>query len=315
MSVAAVLGANGQDGSYLTEALLARGYDVVGVGRQPASRYMAPGGRFCYRPLDLEDAAGLAALLDEARPDAVFHVAAVHGSAGFRYEPVWRSMMAVNVLALHAVLEHARTRAPALRVVYANSSKVFPAPLAGPVDESTATRATCLYSIGKIAARDLIRQYREVHGVAASNLFLFNHESPRRPASFFLPTVARAIVQAQSDPGYRTTVKTLDFRVDWMSAQEAMSIAVDIAERAPDQDFVLGSGVTWHGRAAVQEIFRRHGLDASRHLMETLPSGDAGPDFHVNLARLESCVGRRPRRDLFAIMDELVAAARAGAVA
>lgn len=311
MPTAMVLGANGQDGSYLSEALARRGYQVIGVGRQPAYRYDPPAERFAYRALDLARTAELRRLLEECRPDAVFHVAAIHGSAGFRYEDSWDTMMQVNVLSAHAVLEHARTRAPDLRFVYANSSKIFPEPLSGAISEATPYAATCLYSIGKIATLELMRQYRRQHRIAAASLILFNHESRRRPATFFWPRIARCVAHARREPGHRVTVKTLDFRADWSSAEELMDLAVDVAEKAPAEDFVFASGVTWHGRQAVEATFARHGLDYRRHVDTELPPQDPGPEFQVRLDRLEARVGRRPRRPLDVIVDDLVAQAAA----
>jgi nucleoside-diphosphate-sugar epimerase len=74
--------------------------------------------------------------------------------AGFTYEEAWRDMMRVNVFALHVLLEHARLRAADMTIVYAGSSKVFPTPLAGLIDETTEMRASCLYSVGELAARE-----------------------------------------------------------------------------------------------------------------------------------------------------------------
>src|ERR1041384_4555399 len=97
MRSALVLGVNGQDGSYLAERLLARDYSVIGIGRQAQSRYVEPDTRFRYVALDLVDVAALERLLATIAPDLAFQVAAVHGASGFRYEPVWQQMMAVNV--------------------------------------------------------------------------------------------------------------------------------------------------------------------------------------------------------------------------
>ena len=113
-----VLGVNGQDGSYLAEALLARGHEVVGVGREPASVYLAPSSAFRYVSLDVRDADALASLIAEVAPTQAFHFVAIHGASGFAYEALWRDMMAVNVLSLHVLLEYARTTAPGMRIVY-----------------------------------------------------------------------------------------------------------------------------------------------------------------------------------------------------
>lgn len=310
-----VIGVNGQDGSYLVENLLRRGYDVVGIGRDDESRYVVPSKSFTYERSDIADLGSFGSLVRRVAPDVVFHFAAIHGAAGFAYESVWRDMMAVNVLSLHVLLEHARLESRSLRIVYAGSSKIFPTPLVGTITEATPARATCLYSIGKIASRDLVMHYREKHGVGATNLVFFNHESVRRPASYFLPTIARSIVAAKRDRAFTTHVKTLDFRIDWSSAVELMDLSIDIAETSDVAEVVMASGTTWHGRVAVEHLFARHGLDARDHIVETLPRSDPGPEFCVGIDRLEAATGRRPQLSLLDIMDEMVDAAARGSSA
>lgn len=306
MPRALVVGVNGQDGSYLAENLLRRGFDVVGIGRDDASRHVKTTTGFAYEKTDLRDLETFAALVEQVAPDLAFHFAAIHGAAGFRYEPVWRDMMAVNVLSLHVLLEQARLRNRSLRILYAGSAKMFPSPLAGTIDETTPARATCLYGIGKIASRDLVMQYRDKHGIAATNLVFFNHESVRRPPDYFLPTIARAIVGAKRDAGLKAEVKTLDFRIDWSAAAELTDLAIDIAEGSDVAEVVMASGTTWHGRDAVAHLFARYGLDARDHIVETLPRSDPGPEFRVNIERLAAAAGRRPQRMLGEIVDEMV---------
>ena len=303
-----VMGVNGQDGSYLAEALLNRGYEVIGCGRGEASRYVGPSASFTYEKIDLRDLASLAALLHRWEPNSVFHVAAVHGPSGFEYEEEWRDMMTVNVLSLHVLLEHARIKAPDMRVIYAGSMKIFPPPLDGKIDETTPARATCLYSIGKMASRDLIFQYREKHHVAATNLVLFNHDFTRRSPAYFLPTVARSISLAKADRSFRIIVKTLDFRIDWSAAEELMDIVVDVADRCNLAEVILASGKTWHGRSAIKDLFARYNLDFREHVVETLLPSDAGPEFHVDVGRLVKATGRRPTQQLGQIVDQMIVA-------
>lgn len=313
MPVSLVLGANGQDGGYLAKTLLERGHDVIGVGRDETSRFVSPSPGFRYVQLDLRDARSLTDLLHAASPDFAFHFAAVHGTAEFEYETVWPDMLAVNVVALHALLEHARSSAAAMRIIYAGSSKVFPSPLSGTINEDTEMRATCLYGIGKIASRSAMAYYRDRHGVSATNLILFNHDSVRRPAHFFLPTIARGIAAALEDPSHQIRIRTLDFRIDWSAADELMEFAADLAERTDVPEVILASGTTWHGRAAIRDLFAGYGLDAERHVVETLPRSDPGPEFSVSLDRLDHLLGRRPRKTLAEIVDEMVAAFRSDA--
>ncbi len=308
MPSALVICVNGQDGSYLAELLLRRNYQVVGCGRDDVSRYVRPTKGFIYQKIDLRDLESFAALVRRASPDFVFHFAAVHGAAGFVYEDKWRDMMTVNVLTLHVLLDYARLEARPVRIIYAGSAKIFPTPLIGTINEEAPARATCLYSIGKIASRDLIALYRDQHGVAATNLVLFNHESVRRPSNYFLPTIARCMASAAIDSSHRISVKTLDFWADWSAAEEIMDFAIDIAERADVPEVIMASGTTWHGRAAAEYLFAQRGLDMRDHVIETLPPSDAGPEFHVDIGRLVGIVGRLPATSLKQIVDPMISA-------
>jgi GDPmannose 4,6-dehydratase len=312
VTTALILGVNGQDGSYLAESLLGRGIAVVGVGHRDKSRHVAPQSGFTYVKLDLTQSDELAELVERAAPDLAFHVAAVHGAigAGFTYEEAWRDMMRVNVFALHVLLEHARLRAPDMTIVYAGSSKVFPTPLAGLIDETTETRASCLYSVGKLAARDLMREYRRTHGLKTTNLILFNHDSPRRPRQFFLPIVATTIAESLRDRAFTTRLRTLDFRIDWSAADEIMDIVVDMALRGAPHEVVMASGRTVYAREVVSAIFRRYGLEARRHLLEDLAPAEPGPEFVVGIDRLVEASGRRPRKTAPDIVDDILEAQR-----
>src|SRR5437868_12351250 len=107
---ALVIGSNGQDGSYLAEVLLERGYGVTGVARQAQSRFVSASG-FLHLAVDLRDDEALRKTLEVVAPDRIFYLAAVHGPPGFRYEDSWRDALEVNVAGLPACLEPPRRRA------------------------------------------------------------------------------------------------------------------------------------------------------------------------------------------------------------
>jgi GDPmannose 4,6-dehydratase len=305
---ALVLGANGQDGSYLCEILCARGHDVVAVGRQPQPRWPVKDAHYRYQMCDVADLDALSALLRETAPDIVFHFAAIHGPAGFDYEAVWRQAHFVNTLSVHAVLDYIRAHNPGCGLVYASSSKVFGTPMPPLVDEDSPRLSTCIYSTTKNAAQGLIEHYRARHGVAASVLYLFNHESPRREAGFFIPRVAAALVTARAGTGQKTRLHTLDFTADWGDAREYMDIAADIGERGLGEDYVLATGTSWNARKMVADFFRRHGLDVGDHI-ETTMSGVAAPARRVSIARLRERLGRVPRRSVLDVLDDMAGTA------
>src|SRR5258708_1211850 len=287
-----VLGANGQDGSYLVDCLLNRWHHVVGIGRRPRPFYKVDDVRFQYVSIDGGVPNALGELLPSFPLDYVFHAAAVHGPSGFQYEPVWQSVMAVNVGSVHTILEHARTTTRDLRVVFAGSSKIFPSPLCGTINEDTVARGTCLYSISKIASPELLAYYRRCFGIPTTNLILFNHESPRRALDYVFPKLVDAVASALGGSLQRSVVRTLGFRIDWSAADELMDIVVDIAQNSEVPELVLASGHTWDGRDAVNQLFAPYGLDWTRRTNQPLPGLDAGPDFCVDLVRLSKAIGR-----------------------
>jgi GDPmannose 4,6-dehydratase len=304
MTRALVLGANGQDGSYLCEILSVRGYDVIGSGRRATARWPVAADNYRYQGCDLADTTALAALLKAVAPDFVFHFAAVHGAQGFDYESVWREAHCVNTLSVHAILEYVRKDRPGCALIYASSAKAFGDPLPAEIDESTPRRSSCIYSITKNAAHALIDYYRARHGVKASVLYLFNHESPRRGPDYFIPRIARALEKARTQGG-KSEIHSLDFACDWGDAREYMEITADIAERGLGQDYVLATGRTWTGREMVGALFARHGLNHADFLVEK--AAPATPrSYRASNGRLRQRLGRAPTRDILDVFDDFL---------
>jgi len=312
-SRALVLGVNGQDGTLLARNLLRRGYAVIGVGRQPAPRHVVAQDGFTYAATDIADPAAVTEVLERHRPDAVFHVAAEHGSSGFIYETVWQSAMRVNLGSVHTVLEYARARQPDLRLVYASSCKVFGATPPPEVSEESPKLTTCLYSLTKNAALEMIELYRRAHGTRAAVLFLFNHESELRAPQYFFPRLVSALAAAVQGKTDGIEVATLNFRCDWGWADEYMDIAIDVAEKACDTDFVLATGRTWTGREFTKALFAHHGLDYRGVIHERLTDVEMPPDFSALPRKLERLIGRRPMRPILELGETMLAWRRAGA--
>jgi GDPmannose 4,6-dehydratase len=292
MSTALVLGVNGQDGSYLAEILIERGYRVTGVGRQTASRWVDPG-RFCYVSLDVAVARELDALLAELLPDEIYHMAAMHGPAGHAYEADWREALALNVGSVHTCLEHIRTRSPAARLFYPSSLKAFGSCPPPRIDENTPRVSSCLYSITKNAATDVIQYYRAQHDVWASVGYYFNHDSPRRPDSYFLPRLAARIAVQLGRGGPAPDIASLDFWCDWGNSQEFMELTADLLRADHPRDVVLATGQPVHAAALAAELAKAVGIAP---LSATRPVYDEAP-FRAELAGLRGAVGRLPRHN------------------
>lgn len=304
MNRSIVLGVGGQDGSILAEELVASGRLVLGLGRRETFSYLIDSPLFSYRQLDLSEPSELDSCLREFQPDEVFHVAAVHGSAGFLYEEVWGNALDVNTKSLHRVLEYARLQQPQLRIFYASSAKVFGSALRGRVDLSTPRDGSCLYSITKKASGQLASHYEQAHGIRTTVAILFNHESERRPSSFFVPKICKAVRSSLANPLHRESLQTLSFHCDWSSARDFMRMAIGAVEAGHSGELIFASGVTWHGRDFVQQLFARHGLNYARHV--DAPGLVDSPYFEVDLADTLRQIDVGPREDIFTLCDRLI---------
>lgn len=303
---AVVLGVNGQDGSYLAEHLLRRGYVVYGVARQSNSRHVPAQAGYRHVPCDMTNPVALKQVLEEAAADLVFHAAAVHGSAGFRYEPVAVETLMVNSVSVLVALEYLRCNKPDGFLFYASSAKVFSTPVSGMIDENWEKKTSCIYSFTKNSAEELISFYRQQHGIGASVAYLFQHESPRRAETYFIPRICSILYAALQGQATKGSVATLDFYCDWGAAEEYMDIAVSIATERLSDDFILASGVTWHARKFVETLFASHDLDWAEFVSEMVVENGFPPDFQVSTAHLERRLGKKPQTSILSVCDDIV---------
>ena len=293
---ALVLGVNGQDGSYLAEELLRAGYAVVGAGRQPESRYVRPAPGFAYVKTDLENTDAVQCLLRDARPDAIYHMAAVHGPAGFNYEETAASALRVNTVLVQLLLEHLRLAQKPVSLTCAGSAKQFGARLPITVDEASPRASDCLYSISKNSANDLLRYYREKHTVRAGMIYYWNHESQRRSPGYFIPDLLEALACAVRGEKRKTRLHSLDFWCDWGSAEEYMRLTRLVAEKAPDQDVIMASGRTVYGGWLAETLFSMFGKCWRNFLDCRDTPRDIGvlPPWRVNNDALRAIAGAVP---------------------
>ena len=299
---ALIFGVNGQDGSYLAEDLLARGYEVTGVGRQNASRWVDPA-RFEYIQLEIADARALASLLSRVLPDQIYQMAAIHGPAGFAYESVWQEALAVNVSSVHTCLEYLRRSSPATRLFFPSSLKVFGNPPPATIDEMTPRVNSCLYSIAKNAATDLIHHYRARHGVWAAIGYYFNHDSPRRPESYFLPRLAAQIAASLNRYPLAPRVASLDFWCDWGDSREFMEITADLLTLDTPHDLVIATGQPVYAADLAQSLAESVGAPP----VQPWNSTPGAPPFQAKLDALQSAVGRIPKKTAFDVAAWILA--------
>ncbi|HEY3832810.1 MAG TPA: GDP-mannose 4,6-dehydratase [Acidimicrobiia bacterium] len=267
---ALVTGVTGQDGSYLAELLLARGYEVVGVVRRSSTlnfeRIAHIQEQLVLVPGDLLDEGSLIAILAEHRPTEVYNLAA----QSFVMTSFTQPVLTGDVTGLGAVrlLEAIRHVDPEIRFYQASSSEVFGKVREVPQTETTPFHPRSPYGAAKAYAHWITVNYRESYGLFATSGILFNHGSPRRGLEFVERKVSNGVARIAAGRDRELRLGNLDARRDWGFAGdyvEAMSKMLQLDEPG---DYVIASGNTHSIRELCEIAFARAGLDWRDHVVQ-----------------------------------------------
>lgn len=257
---ALITGVSGQDGTYLAEQLVAAGYDVTGLVRNPGDRVLTHLEGVSLLHGDLDDAATLVDALGAVRPHELYHLAAPTFVPASWDDPA--VPMAQIAGATGTLLTAAHRLDPELRVFVATSSEIFGDAGESPQREDSPKRPRSPYGIAKLAAHQLVGVLRERHGLFAVSGILYNHESPRRPVRFLPRKVTRgaaAIALGLQDElvlGDQAAIR------DWSHAADVMRGArLSLQADAPG-DYVFASGVGRTVGALVEAAFAAAGISA-----------------------------------------------------
>jgi len=265
---ALITGVTGQDGSYLAELLLAKGYDVHGVVRPgdgvPARPWSAAP-RLRFLEGDVLDQAALDDAVAATAPDEVYHLAADSIVQSSWDEPVRSSD--VTALGAARVLEAVRRHAPAARCFNASSSEIFGAARESPQRESTPVAPRTPYGVAKAFGHFLTRTYREGLGLFAVSGVLYNHESPRRGPGFVTRKVTRAVAAISRGSQRELRLGDLDARRDWGFAGDYVDAMWRMLQADAPDDFVVGTGETHTVRELCELAFDAVGLDYRDHVV------------------------------------------------
>ncbi|MGE0229516.1 MAG: GDP-mannose 4,6-dehydratase [Dehalococcoidia bacterium] len=269
-SKALISGITGQDGSYLAEFLLARGYEVHGVIRRSSSFntgridhiYRDPHSRDIPLFLhygDLADASMLARLLHQVRPAEVYNLGAQsHVAVSFEMPEFTFDVTATGTLRMLEALRYADWP---VRFYQAGSSEMFGLVEESPQHEGTPFHPRSPYAVAKVAAHHLTVQYREAYGLFACNGMLFNHESPRRGGTFVTRKITQAVANILAGRQDRLYLGNLDARRDWGYAREYVSAMWSMLQCDRPDDYVLATGEMRSVRDFADAAFGAAGLD------------------------------------------------------
>lgn len=270
---ALITGVTGQDGSYLAEFLIGRGYEVHGLIRRSSDfntrridhLYVDPhhpDARLRLHYGDLLDSSSLRRLIEDVAPDEVYHLGAQsHVRVSFDMpEYTAQTVVGGTVSLLEAVRQSGRRP----RIYHASSSEMFGGVGGGPQNEETPFVPQSPYAAAKVGAHMMVRVYREAYGLPATCGILFNHESPRRSPTFVTRKITRGVARILAGLDEALYLGNLDARRDWGYAPEYMEAVYLMLQRDEPDDFVIATGESHSVGEFLEEAFALAGLDVSR---------------------------------------------------
>jgi GDPmannose 4,6-dehydratase len=273
---ALITGITGQDGSYLAEFLLQKGYEVHGVVRRSSSmnrgridhlQHAHPGqpegSRFVLHYGDMTDSGGLNRLVKTVRPDEIYNLAAQSHVQISYDQPEYTGD--TDGIGATRLLEAIRTTGAAVRFYQASTSEMFGLSPA-PQSETTPFRPRSPYAIAKLYAHWMTINYREAHGLFASSGILFNHESPRRGENFVTRKVTRGIAQILAGKLDKLAMGNLDAKRDWGHAQDYVRAMWLMLQQDQADDYVIATGVSRSVKDFVEAAFGAVGLDWAKYV-------------------------------------------------
>lgn len=271
---ALVTGITGQDGSYLAELLLSKGYEVHGIIRRASTFNTSridhiyedpnqPGAKLFLHHGDLSSAEWILNLIYNLAPDELYHLAAQsHVKVSFDIPEYTGDITGLGTMRL---LEAIRRSGAKTRFYQASSSEMFgSAP--PPQNETTVFQPRSPYAAAKVYAHWMARIYRDGYGLYAANGILFNHESPRRGETFVTRKITRGIAAILAGRESALYLGNLEARRDWGYAPEYVEAMWQILQQEVADDFVIGTGETHSVREFVEEAFGFAGLDWREHV-------------------------------------------------
>ncbi len=275
--VALITGITGQDGSYLTELLLTKGYEVHGMVRRVAiedpehrlGRIQHLMEHVRLHPASLESYASIHKVVDECRPAECYHLAA-QSFVSYSFDDEF-STFNTNINGTHYLLSAIRHLAPECRFYFAGSSEMFGLVDESPQNERTRFHPRSAYGISKVAGYDLTRNYREAYGMHASSGILFNHESPRRGYEFVTRKITAGVARIAAGKAGKIRLGNLQARRDWGHAREYVDAMWLMLQQSEPDDYVIASGESHSVEEFAATAFRIVGLDW-RDYVETDPS-------------------------------------------
>ncbi len=264
--VALITGITGQDGSYLAEFLLEKGYEVHGLVRRVAledpvnrlKRIYHIKDKLFLHPGNIESYPRIVEIIDKIKPDECYHLAA----QSFVYESFEDafSTFNINIQGTLNILNAIKIKSPKCKFYFAGSSEIFGKVRETPQTEETPFHPRSPYGITKSTGFELTRNFREAYGIFACSGFLFNHESPRRGKEFVTRKITSAVARISAGKEEFLELGNLEAKRDWGFAGEYIKAMWLMLQQEIPKDYVIATGKTHTVREFVEEAFRAAGM-------------------------------------------------------
>lgn len=320
MKRALITGITGQDGSYLAEFLIAKGYEVHGIIRRASSfnteridhLYLDPhdpNSRLKLHYGDLSDGTGLRRILESVRPDEVYNLGAQsHVKVSFEAPEYTADIVASGTLRLlDAVRDYVAVSGTAARIYQAGSSEMFGA-AKPPQDEATPFYPRSPYAASKVAGYWYSVNYREAYGLFVANGILFNHESPRRGETFVTRKITRAVGRIKHGLQDKLYLGNLDAKRDWGFAGDYVEAMWMMLQHDRPDDFVVATGEAFSVREFLVEAFGLAGLEWQKHVeIDPRYFRPTEVDFlQGDPAKIQQTLGWKPRTSFKQLVQMMV---------
>ena len=272
MKKALITGITGQDGSYLAELLLEKGYEVHGVVRRVALedpfhrlwRIRHQLDKIQLHSASLESYASIFNVVEKLAPDECYHLGA-QSFVSYSFEDEFSTIYS-NINGTHYVLSAILQKAPACRFYFAASSEMFGKARETPQNENTPFNPRSPYGISKVAGYHLTKNYREAYGLHATNGILFNHESPRRGVEFVTRKITSQAAKIKLGLENKIKLGNLDAKRDWGHARDYIEGMWRMLQQKKPGDYVLGTGRCHSVREFLETAFGYLDLDPYKYL-------------------------------------------------
>jgi GDPmannose 4,6-dehydratase len=310
--IAVITGVNGQDGSYLSDILLEKGYIVVGMTRRRSSgglgniKHVLDNPDFHLVKGDITDSGSIIRILEEWLPDEFYNLAA-QSFVGLSWKEPYHTSQVTGIGVLNC-LEAIRSVKNDIRFYQASSSEMFGKVAETPQTELTAFHPRSPYGVAKMFGYWITRNYRESFGMFASNGILFNHESPRRGLEFVTRKITDAAARIKLAGGGKVGLGNLDSKRDWGHARDYMEAAHRILQHHEPDDFVVATGKTHSIEDLLSEAFSYLHLDWKDHVyVDERFVRPAEVDLLLGDAtKIDKVLGWKPKYDFSALVREMV---------